>query len=321
MLGDILRCPTTGESLRLSDGYLQTPSDERRYTLTDGVLILVAPERSLFGASAVQRAAPLSRVRRARIWLRRRLTANPISAKNLHQLAELLQPSADGSPAPRRRVLVIGAGIVGFGVEQLLEADWLEVIETDVHIGPRTMIVCDAHDLPFVDGSFQAVVVQAVLEHVIDPVRVVAEIHRILAPSGLIYSEIPFMQQVHEGPYDFTRWTLGGHRRLLRDFDEIASGAVGGPGEALAWSLRYFAVALAGNSAIVRQLVSPLAVVATLPLRWADRWLGERPAGVDASSGTYILGRRREQPRTDREIVAAYEGLPAVDHPDYSQDD
>jgi hypothetical protein len=83
-------------------------------------------------------------------------------------------------------------------------------------------------------------VAQAVLEHVLDPWRCVEELHRVLASGGLVYAETPFMQQVHEGRFDFTRFTHLGHRRLFRRFEELDSGAVGGPGMALAWSWRYF---------------------------------------------------------------------------------
>jgi len=311
-LTGILRCPATGEGLALCAGGLQTPTGGRRYTLVDGVPVLVVAERSLFDPGALQRRRANSRRRDTRGRLRRALTANRISAENLRHLRELLRPGPRASPARRRRVLVVGGGILGFGIEQLLGHDWLELVETDVYVGPRTAVVCDAHDLPFAEASFDAVIAQAVLEHVIDPVRVVSEIHRVLVPGGLIYSEIPFMQPVHEGAYDFTRWTLGGHRRLLRDFDELAAGAVGGPGEALAWSLRYFGLALAGDAVAIRRLVSLLALLATLPLRWTDRLIGARPAGVDAASGTYLLGRRREQPRADREIVATYRGALGV---------
>jgi SAM-dependent methyltransferase len=83
------------------------------------------------------------------------------------------------------------------------------------------------------DASFDAVVAQAVLEHVADPARAVAEMHRVLVAGGLVYAEIPFMQQVHEGAYDFRRYTHVGLRRLFRDFDEVAAGPVCGPAMAL----------------------------------------------------------------------------------------
>ena len=102
------------------------------------------------------------------------------------------------------------------------------------------MLICDAHDIPFADGSFDAVIAQAVLEHVVDPHRCVAEIHRVLNAQGVVYAETPFMQQVHAGRYDFARFTHLGHRRLFRMFQEIDSGAVCGPGMALAWSYQYF---------------------------------------------------------------------------------
>ena len=46
-------------------------------------------------------------------------------------------------------------------------------------IAPRTQRVCDGHDLAFQDQSIDAVIVQALLEHVLDPQRCVAEIHRV----------------------------------------------------------------------------------------------------------------------------------------------
>ena len=148
----------------------------------------------------------------------------------------------------RFRVLVVGRATAGIGFQALLEDPDVECVETDVTFSDRTQIICDAHDLPFADSTFDAVVCQAVLEHVLDPIRVVSEIHRVLVDGGLVYSEIPFMQQVHGGKYDFTRFTLLGHRRLYRCFDEVRSGAQGGPGMALAWSLWYFMRALAPSA-------------------------------------------------------------------------
>ena len=125
----------------------------------------------------------------------------------------------------------------------------IRVVESDVELGPRPAVLFDAHDIPFEDGSFDGVIAQAVLEHVADPYRCVAEIHRVLKPGGVVYAETPFMQQVHEGAYDFTRFTHLGHRRLFRDFSEVASGVACGPGMALAWSWQYFLMSLAGRGA------------------------------------------------------------------------
>ncbi len=44
------------------------------------------------------------------------------------------------------------------------------------------------------------------------------EIHRVLKDDGIVYADTPFMQQVHEGAYDFTRFTLSGHRWLFKNF-------------------------------------------------------------------------------------------------------
>ena len=50
------------------------------------------------------------------------------------------------------------------------------------------------------------------------------EIYRVLKSDGIVYIETPFMQQVHGGKYDFTRFTYLGHRRLFARFQEIESG-------------------------------------------------------------------------------------------------
>ena len=120
---------------------------------------------------------------------------------------------------------MLGGATLGDGMRALM-GDRLEVVESDVYLGPRTEVVLDAHDIPFADSTFDAVVAQAVLEHVVDPYRSVSEIWRVLKPRGIVYAETPFMQQVHGGPYDFTRFTPLGHRRLFRQFEELDSGVI-----------------------------------------------------------------------------------------------
>jgi ubiquinone/menaquinone biosynthesis C-methylase UbiE len=56
-------------------------------------------------------------------------------------------------------------------------------VETDVAFGPRTGIICDAHDLPFADETFDGVIARAVLEHVANPFQCVQEMHPPMVPA------------------------------------------------------------------------------------------------------------------------------------------
>ena len=171
----------------------------------------------------------------------------------------------------------------------------------------RTALICDAHDIPFKDNSFDGVVIQAVLEHVVDPVRCVSEIHRVLKADGLVYAETPFMQQVHGGRYDFNRYSMLGHRRLFRRFQEVASGPVGGPGSALAWSLKYFLLSFTTVRS-VRIIIKFASQWLFFGFKYFDYFLFHNPASLDAAFGYYFMGKKSNKLVTDRAILKLYRG-------------
>ena len=210
------------------------------------------------------------------------ISRNIKSRDNLHKLAKLL---LEQSSTPK--VLVIGGSILGQGMEAIIAYPGIEFVDSDVTFGPRTKLVCDAHSIPFEDNSFDGVIVQAVLEHVVDPWRCVEEIHRVLKEDGLVYAETPFMQQVHGGRYDFTRFTHLGHRRLFRKFEEIDSGAVCGPAMALAWSYRYFLLSFT-TSSFLRRLIGVFVRLTSFYLTYLDYLLIDKPGTLDAASGYYL---------------------------------
>ena len=205
------------------------------------------------------------------------------------------------------RVLVVGAGTLGEGFGPLLTDSEIQLVETDVAFGPRVCVLCDAHDLPFDDGSFDGVIAQAVLEHVVDPKRCVDEIHRVLKPEGIVYAETPFMQQVHLGRFDFSRFTHLGHRRLFSGFVELESGLACGPGMALAWSYMYFLLSFS-RSKTIRRLLKVFAMITSFPLKYFDYYLADKPAALDAASGYYFLGKKANLPLSDRDLIRLYMG-------------
>jgi SAM-dependent methyltransferase len=204
------------------------------------------------------------------------------------------------SGTERPRILVVGGGAIGSGTEQLYDDDALDVIGFDIYASANTQIVADAHRLPFASETFDGVWIQAVLEHVLDPGAVVAEIHRILKQDGIVYADTPFMQQVHEGAYDFTRFTLSGHRWLFRQFDLIDAGVVSGAGSAFVWSARYLIRALSGSN--------KLATIGAYLFVWArflDR-AARRRFDADAACGVYFFGRKAAKTISPRDMVVFY---------------
>lgn len=230
-----------------------------------------------------------------------KMTALNVKANsNFMKFSELLKRNSNYPT-----VLIIGGSIKGQGMESL--ASDIKVVAIDVTFGPLTEIIGDGHDLPFENESFNGVVIQSVLEHVIDPYRCVAEIHRVLKKNGLVYSETPFMQQVHMGRFDFTRFSHLGHRRLFRCFEEIDSGACSGPGMALSWAYRGFLKSFI-ISKYLRAAVGAFAACTSFFFKYFDYVLIEKPAALDAASAYYFMGSKSQFILSDRDLIKQYRG-------------
>lgn len=306
---ELLRCPACGGHLIPSPTGLDCDSAacRRQYPVVDGVPVLIDDENSVFAISDVVSGkgsnawtdSTLKRLVRPLL---------PTISKNVRATryyARFAQELLAQTPSPR--VLVVGSGVAREGMAVLEANPAIQILDTDVVFSPLARVVCDGHRLPFADGSFDGVVMQAVLEHVIDPWRCVAEAHRVLRPRGLVFGETPFMQQVHGREFDFNRFSHLGHRRLFRHFDEIESGASCGPGMALAWAWEYFLLSFSG-SPISRRVAQLFARATAFPLKYFDHFLVDRPAALDAASGFCFIGRRSDDVLPDKELIRGYRG-------------
>jgi SAM-dependent methyltransferase len=310
-----LYCPICGASLKIHIKYLfcSNRNCAMKFPVIDGIPVLINSQTSVFSIDDFKtkqnttfdlNESPLKQILLKFIP---DIGLNLKAKENYKKLSELLV-----GRSKRPKILVIGGGILGQGIETLIFNECLEVIETDVSFGPRTALICDAHDLPFKNESFDCVIAQAVLEHTLDPYKCVEEIYRVLKHKGIVYAETPFMQQVHMGKYDFTRFTYLGHRRLFRKFDEIEMGAVCGPGMALSWSIKYFLLSFT-RVKMLRDFINVFARFTTFFLKYFDYFLIDGNATLDSASGFYFMGKKSDSVLSDRDLLKLYKGCVKTD--------
>ena len=207
------------------------------------------------------------------------------------------------NPKIRPLILVIGGGTIGSGLEKLYDDPRLDIISFDVYPSKHTQFVADAHNIPLESASVNAVIIQAVLEHVLNPQKVVNEIQRVLLPGGLVYADTPFLQHVHEGPYDFTRFTESGHRWLFRNFGVIEAGQVAGVGTQFAWSCAQLArslIPIRGVSTLVRLAMTPFAM-------FVDKFANKKHS-IDGASSVYFYGYCADKSISPKSMIEYYSG-------------
>jgi len=163
------------------------------FPIVGGIPLLINEERSLFSVSDFLVRTTTTVQSRSTLWrigagLTPRISSNIPAQENYRQLFRHLHASPN-----KPTVLSIGGSIAGTSMDQLLADQSIEFVDPDATFGPRTSIVCGAHDIPFTDGSFDLVIAQAVLEHVVDPHRWVEKIHRVLKDDGLVDAQTPYM--------------------------------------------------------------------------------------------------------------------------------
>ena len=206
------------------------------------------------------------------------------------------------SLAKNSTVLLIGGGTIGSGLKSLYSDENINLIACDIYPNKKIQFIADCHNIPLKDSSVDGVIVQAVLEHVLDPKTVAAEIFRVLKKDGLVYAETPFLQESHEEPYDFTRFTELGHRWLFRNFEEIYRKVNGGPGLTLYWSIRSLLRAITSHKFISNYLSLPFILLSLI-----DYIIPEKRK-VKGANGFIFIGKKSNITINENEIINRYIG-------------
>lgn len=301
-IADILQCPASGKPLFLSDcASKYNTNDGTAYPVIGNTPILIDFSKSILSRETVFESSATSPIQRSSYKGLKKIAKKFVSREFKQTIENVSKIMKDLEIRGCSRVLIVGGGAIGQGMAKLYESETLEIIGFDIYSNELVQFVADGHNIPLIDDSVDAVVVQAVLEHVLEPRRVVTEIYRVLKINGLVYSETPFMQQVHEGAYDFTRFTDSGHQLLFGRFQKIEAGVVGGPAVALQWSIDYFC-----RSLFRSRTAGKLSKLLFFWLPLVDRFI-DKSYAIDAASGCFYLGRKTTAD-VNTDAVAIYQG-------------
>jgi SAM-dependent methyltransferase len=183
-------------------------------------------------------------------------------------------------PLGRWNLYIGGAGRVVAGYVNL-----------DLFAMPGVNVAADAEHLPFPPDTFQRVECDAVLEHVRDPVRVMCEIRRVLAPGGYAHLVVPFCHPFHEYPRDYRRFTLDGLKELAGPMEVVAEGWRTGPtATLLVFVIEYVKMLLPFRA---WRAVSHVACGwALFPLRYIDLLLLRSPQARRIGNHCYLWLRK-----------------------------
>jgi SAM-dependent methyltransferase len=281
-----LVCPKTRQSLTLVGGcHLVTEDGEIFYPVIRGVPIFLCHELSASYLSH-EDAAMASEYGREQPGVLRSLLRSLESAVGDLRTAGSQQAFAAIFEDLPENALCISVGGGPVRVHPAL------VI---LNIAPfaNVDVVADAYELPYADGSVDAVHCEAVLEHLEFPEAAVREMHRVLRPGGKAFAATPFLQPFHGYPDHYQNFTATGHRRLFEraGFEVLAAGTCVGPTFALRdLAINYLRSVLPGGR--IGKVGARLFALLTLPLLGLDRWANGRPRSADLASTTYLSLRR-----------------------------
>jgi SAM-dependent methyltransferase len=129
------------------------------------------------------------------------------------------------APRARGKLLDVGCGDKQFAGVFLPHVDFYFGIENELtftstaaHLGKsRPDCLYSGDRLPFEDSSFDTVLSIQVLEHTPHPRQLVAEMARVLKPSGFLILAAPFSFRLHEEPHDYFRYSPHGLGELCSD--------------------------------------------------------------------------------------------------------
>lgn len=202
----LLACPVCGGALTYAEHELVCQSCSLAYQVMGGVPVLIPPELVAQGLGA-------------QLGADENISKHPYSPAS----SAILEEFVNGL------VLDLGAG--GKHIE------YGHVVQVDVFRFPMTDVVASADCLPFKANTFDALISQAVFEHLQYPDMAAEEVRRVLKLGGVAKIDTAFLQPEHAYPHHYFNATEAGLRHWFRNFDIQWSGVE--PYQRPMWSLEW----------------------------------------------------------------------------------
>jgi uncharacterized protein YbaR (Trm112 family)/SAM-dependent methyltransferase len=305
---EIIRCPECHGRLNLElPSAITCLACGASYPVVNGIPILLhkdsafAPEqvvisRETYFASSVFENRLKRKIRRNLPSL-----ATEYNSRDVDQLIHKELP-AQSSPLSG---LVIGTGEKAGAIsERFPNVNWLM---TDVDLSYRPQLIADTVGLPIADASFDIVIAEMVLEHVMNITQAALELQRVCKLGGLIVVKVPFCFPWHGVPVDFFRCTPSGLRALFRSSETVYLGKCMGAWGALAYQLDSLVV----NATSIRYLRVGAAFFSRFLfgyLKWLDQ-LSSNKSCLITTAGITFVGRKKKDSFTPREVLQELQQL------------
>lgn len=277
----VLGCPVCKSGLLVGRDTLVCPNCGSEYCIRAGIPYMVVEERpgdSAESLNATGDKSSESRFERVGRWLYKVLSPpSVVYISGAGKIGRFVSSLGDGA-----KVVDIGSGSQRRGKD---------VINLDIFPLPNVDIVFDGRELPIRDATVDGIISTAVLEHVEDPARMVAEMYRILRSGGRALVTVPFIQGFHEAPSDFQRYTMRGLDVLFSKFTKIESGVEDGPSSALAWIIRGWIASFADNRRL-HQLLMLVGGWLVQPIKYFDIILAKKRFAHTVAAGLYFIGEK-----------------------------
>jgi len=200
-------------------------------------------------------------------------------------------------PVKERLDEIIGAGgedglviEVGSGHRRLHE----KVVNVDISLFNNVDIIADGAKLPFKDGTVDAVLIIAVLEHARQPRELIEECRRVMKKGGVIYAEAPFVFRYHSYPTDFWRFSQNGMEEIFHGFTKKDTGVCVGPSSGLLTFLTHYVTLFSfSDSPVINGILKGMVFALLFPLKYLDLLLVKNKRAHELAAGIYYTGEKQ----------------------------